>query len=124
LTAYLFDTNACSRILANDTVVIDGIREAGEEQFGTSVIVLGELVFMAEKSEFRSLNLVRVRELTADMTLYLLDEETAEIYGTLKALILSRFGPKEKARRRRATTVELGSVRMIFGSPRPHYATT
>lgn len=37
-----------------------------------------------------------------------MDEETADIYGEFKAEIITRFGPKERIRRRRTRIEELG----------------
>ncbi len=40
--------------------------------------------------------------------MYSLNEETAHIYGHLKAEIINHFGPKSKAKRRKITIDKLG----------------
>ena len=41
------------------------------------------------------------------MEIYPIDKETADTYGRLKSAIIDHFGPKERARRRKATTEKL-----------------
>jgi len=47
-------------------------------------------------------------EFLKDVEVYPVDNETADIYGNLKASILDRFRPKEKAKRRKAKMEKLG----------------
>jgi tRNA(fMet)-specific endonuclease VapC len=63
---------------------------------------------MAEKSERRDANLAEVEAFFKDIAVYPIDQETASIYGRLKAAIIDALGPKEKSKRRRATIGELG----------------
>jgi tRNA(fMet)-specific endonuclease VapC len=105
---YLFDTNHCSRVLENDSVVLQRLAAAGDATIATCAIVRGELIFMAEFSQQRSINLRRVETLLSRITVYPIDEEVADWYGSLKARLLDRFGPKAKAKRRRATLVGIG----------------
>src|SRR5204863_7859704 len=80
----------------------------GDTPVSTCVIVRGELVFMAEKSQRRTSNLTLVHRFLQDIRTYGVDEETADIYGQFKADILRRFGPKEKSKLRRAKIEGLG----------------
>lgn len=105
---YLLDTNHCSRIIFGDETLCQKISQIGESLISTNIIVSGELVFMAQKSNFKAQNLAKVRSFLADINLYSLNEETAYIYGHLKAKIINHFGPKEKAKRRTITIDKLG----------------
>lgn len=63
---------------------------------------------MAYNSEQRNSNLARVQIFLQDIGLYLVDEETAHIYGEFKAEIFARFGPKERKKRRKTQLEDLG----------------
>ena len=80
----------------------------GDAPVATSVIVRGELMFMAEHSKQREMNLRQIEAFPSTLDVYSVDEATADWYGTLKAALFARFGPKEKAKRRRATIQLLG----------------
>lgn len=105
---YLLDTNHCSRLLQGHTAITRRLEELGDTQVVTSAIVQGELAFMAHKSERKADNLQLVREFLEDIRVYPLDGTVADVYGEIKAAVLDRFGPKEKARRRKATVEKLG----------------
>jgi tRNA(fMet)-specific endonuclease VapC len=105
---YLLDTNHCSRLLEGDAAVVGKLEELGDVLVATCVIVQGELVFMAWKSQRPASNLRRVEEFLRDIEVLPIDDETADTYGRLKAGLLDRFGPREKARRRRARIEDVG----------------
>jgi tRNA(fMet)-specific endonuclease VapC len=105
---HLLDTNHCSRILQGHPYIIRKLEELGNQPISTCAVVYGELVFMAEKSQKKAENLNLIREFLKDIRVYPINNETADIYGRLKASLLDHFGPKEKAKRRRADTVKLG----------------
>ncbi len=106
---YLLDTNHCSYLLDNHPIVVQKFAELGNEDTAvTCVIVQGELVYMAQKSERKAENLRRVEQFLEQIEIYPISEETADIYGKLKAAIIDHFGPKEKAQRRRVTIEKLG----------------
>ena len=105
---YLLDTNHCSRLIFGESALSQKVERIGESLMATNLIVAGELIFMAQKSEYKTENLVKVNSFLADINVYLLDEVTAQIYGKLKADIINLLGPKEKVKKRKFTTQKLG----------------
>jgi tRNA(fMet)-specific endonuclease VapC len=80
----------------------------GDAPAATCVIVQGELVFMAHRSDHPSANEERVSQFLRGIEVLPLDADTADRYGRLKAAVIERFGPREKARRKRTRLAELG----------------
>lgn len=105
---YLLDTNHCSRIIQGDAVLVRRLQELGKVPVATSVIVCGELTFMAQNSQQRAANLIRVQVFLRGIDIYPIDRETADIYGQFKAEIINQFGPRERSRRRTTKIEELG----------------
>lgn len=85
---YLLDTNHCSRIIFGDSGVIDRTTQVGENSLFTCTIVQGELFYMVEKSQRRSENLATLEGFLQDLSIYGVDEQTAQIYGQLKVTFL------------------------------------
>jgi len=105
---YLLDTTHCSRIIQGDTGTIRRLSQLDEILVATCVIVRGELQYMAHKSQQRDSNLELVERFLQDIEVYPVDEEAADIYGRIKAALIHRFGPKERAKRRKAEIRKLG----------------
>ena len=95
-------------MLNRDPQIIARLVSLGSVAVATCVIVRGELVFMAAKSEQRTVNMARVEALLSSLPVYPIDPAAADWYGTLKAALIDRFGPKERAKRRRATLISVG----------------
>ena len=49
-----------------------------------------------------------MRRFIRDIRVCETDNETADIYGRMKASLLNHFGPREKAKRRKTETAKLG----------------
>ena len=108
MTTYLLDTNHCSFLLKGHPGLIRKMEELGDVPTLTCVIVQGELVFMAHRSDHPSANEERIHEFLRGIEVLPVDADTADSYGRLKAAVIERFGPKEKAKRRRTYLAELG----------------
>lgn len=105
---YLLDTNHCSLILLKNQTILDYIEQVGETNIATTIITVGELTFMAEKSTYKEQNLIRINEFISDIIVYYLDEKTAKIYGKIKASLIKQFGPKQKSKRQKTNITQLG----------------
>ncbi len=84
------------------------LEELGDAPAVTCVIVEGELAYMAHKSGHPAANEERVHQFLRGIEVLPVNAETADSYGRLKAAIAARFGPKEKAKRRRTAVAKLG----------------
>jgi tRNA(fMet)-specific endonuclease VapC len=104
---YLLDTNHCSAILAGNPKIIEKLKLPNLE-IVTCVVVVGELIYMAEKSEYRKDNLESVSKFLNDIKILFIDDKVSRIYGELKARLLNKFGPREKKERRRYSFKSIG----------------
>jgi tRNA(fMet)-specific endonuclease VapC len=74
-----------------------------------SVIVAGELLYGAYKSSKVTENLNTIYTLfDAVSEIHIVDTETMNIYGMLKAELIERFGPKDKTRLRNFRIESIG----------------
>jgi tRNA(fMet)-specific endonuclease VapC len=105
---YLLDTNHCSRIIAGDRSVIQATLSRRNAGMAISVIVEGELRFMAEHSERRSENRARVHSFLERFDLYPVSSDISDTYAQLKATLLKTFGPSDQAQRRKTRIRAIG----------------
>jgi tRNA(fMet)-specific endonuclease VapC len=105
---YLLDTNHCSAAILGNTKVLNRIAALENSLITTCVIVQGELVDMAERSQRRESNLSLVNRFLQGIYIYNIDKSTATMYGQLKAALFNEFAPKEKNKRRKTTITNLG----------------
>jgi tRNA(fMet)-specific endonuclease VapC len=105
---YLLDTNHCSFLIEGDSKVVNHFRERSEVIIATSAIVVGELRFMAQNSQQRTANLIKIQAFLQRIDVYSIDKQTAEIYGDFKSEIIRLFGPKEKRKRQTTKLRKIG----------------
>ncbi|PDW02362.1 type II toxin-antitoxin system VapC family toxin [Candidatus Viridilinea mediisalina] len=105
---YLLDTNHISLIIHGQQSVIAYLQKLGATKVTTCTIVRGELLYMAFKSERQRENMQHVEQMLAGIEVFAIDEATADWYGTIKARLIDRFGPKERAKRRNTTLAQIG----------------
>ncbi|MDB9455416.1 type II toxin-antitoxin system VapC family toxin [Dolichospermum circinale CS-534/05] len=105
---YLLDTNHCSRIIFGETNLIQQLELHSEACVATSVIVRGELLYMAAKSQQTAANIQQVKAFLNKIDLYPINLSISDIYGDLKGKLINTFGPKEKAERRKFNIQTLG----------------
>lgn len=105
---YLLDTNHCSRIIQGNPTVLEAILSRRNAGVALSVIVQGELLFMAENSDRKAENLDRVQTFLKMFDVYPISEEISQTYAQLKAGFLNTFGSKDKAQRRTTRIQSLG----------------
>lgn len=105
---YLLDTNHCSCLIQGHPVILRRLAELGDQPVATCVIVRGELLFMAHNSEQQAANLQLIETFLSEIYIFAIDNAVADTYGQLKADLLKRFGPKEKAKRRKSKVEQFG----------------
>ena len=105
---YLLDTNHCSNIILGNTFILNRLANIDNTLIATCVVVQGELVDMAERSQRKENNLALVESFFRGLYVYHIDETTATIYGQLKALLFNKFAPKERNKRRKTKMLDLG----------------
>jgi len=105
---YLLDTNHCSLAMNHQPDIMAQLSALGLAEVSTCVIVQAELIYMAENSQQRQSNLNRVIEFLNKVFIYDIDSKTAEIYGLFQAVLMRRFGLKEKKKRRRTRLIDIG----------------
>jgi tRNA(fMet)-specific endonuclease VapC len=105
---FLLDTNHSSKLLDGHPDLIRRLQFLKDAYVCTCVIVQGELRFMAERSEQREINIVRLRTFFRDIDVHPVSAEVADVYGEIKNALLTRFGPRNRNLRRGAKLEQLG----------------
>ncbi|TAE58038.1 MAG: type II toxin-antitoxin system VapC family toxin [Nostocales cyanobacterium] len=105
---YLLDTNHCSQAILGNVNLLRHLTEIENSLVTTCVIVQGELINMAERSQRYEANLALVHNFLQGIYIYHIDGFTANIYGQLKAALFNKFAPKEKNKRRKIKITNLG----------------
>ncbi|MEH2168126.1 MAG: type II toxin-antitoxin system VapC family toxin [Nostoc sp.] len=105
---YLIDTNHCSQAILGNVNILSRLAEVENSLVSTCVIVQGELIDMAARSQKQQINLALVRNFLSGIYIYNIDQKTANTYGQLKAALFNQFAPKEKSKRRKTKITDLG----------------
>lgn len=105
---YLLDTNHFSRLILGEAKIRQKIAGTGEQNVAISLITQGEVLYMAYNSERQERNLALVQSYLADIGIYRLNDEIADLYGQFKADIIRHFGPKDRQKRRKTKIETLG----------------
>lgn len=105
---YLLDTNHCSFLIEGEPKVINQFRQRSKAIIATNAVVVGELRFMAQNSQQKTANLLKIQAFLQRIDVYSIDNQTAEIYGDFKSEIIKQFGPKEKRKRQTTKLTEIG----------------
>jgi predicted nucleic acid-binding protein len=86
---YLLDTDTIVYLLKGHSEVTRSLAQHTDEIVGTSIITLMELYYGAFKSRQVAGNLARIRALEQRVKIWGLGNETAEVFGVLKAQLES-----------------------------------
>jgi len=106
---YMLDTNVCIRLMGGNPAIQQRIKMIKGTTINISVIVAGELLYGAYKSSKVTENLNTIYTLfDAVSEIHIVDTETMNIYGMLKAELVERFGPKDKTRLRNFRIESIG----------------
>jgi tRNA(fMet)-specific endonuclease VapC len=90
----LLDTNIISALLKGDTSVANHIDNASEVYI--SSVVIGELFYGAEYSVKIEQNIANIKQLLATYNILNIDDETAMVYGKIKADLRKKERPSLK----------------------------
>jgi len=88
---YLLDTNIVIPLLADDSWIKGKIRESAEVFI--SVIVIGELLYGAQKSSRRTENTAKIDEFIRNNVILSCDTETARTYAEIKEQLRKKGRP-------------------------------
>lgn len=108
---YLLDSNHCSSIINKNAEVIKRLDLLPRETvIAINTIILGELIFMVDKSERKRENLQNLQLFINSLRefIYPIDDETSKIYGQLCTEVFNFYAPKEKNKRRKFEIKDAG----------------
>ncbi len=91
---YLLDTDTCVYIIKKrPESVFKKVSALNADDVGISSITFAELVYGAEKSNYRDLNLLKLTEFAAPFRIVPFDSRAAAAYGSLRAGLESTGKP-------------------------------
>ncbi len=105
---YLLDTNHCSFILEGESAVVERLRQRATLTVSTSVIVAGELYFMAQNSQQQMANQLKIQVFLQRLDVLPITPAISSVYGGFKAELLQCYGSRERSRRRTTKLQEIG----------------
>ncbi|CAM3975906.1 PIN domain-containing protein [Bordetella muralis] len=90
---YLLDTNILIAALKRNPLVIEQLQRIPEDSLRLSTVVLGELYFEAEKSQFVERNRAKMDSLVHRFIQVGVDQITADCYGRIRAALEKQGTP-------------------------------
>ena len=105
---YLLDTTHCSHLLNKNQGIVRKLQELKDIPVKTCVIVKGELVCMATRSQMRRENEQKISSFLNDIEILPVDGNVAEEYGRIKDAVLTKYGPRKKTGKKRTTLKDIG----------------
>lgn len=105
---YLLDTTHCSHLLNGDEGIARKLAELNDTPVKTCVIVEGELVCMAVRSQRKEENERKVASFLNDIHVLPVDSKAAEEYGNIKNAVLTKHGSTRNTTRRKTTLRSIG----------------
>lgn len=88
---FLLDTNIIIRLFGEDELVLDWLKKVSE--IFVPCIVLGELLYGAQKSANVDANTVKIMEFFSQVKVLPCDTETAHYYGNIKNMLRKKGRP-------------------------------
>ncbi|MBE9055909.1 type II toxin-antitoxin system VapC family toxin [Sphaerospermopsis sp. LEGE 08334] len=67
---YLLDTNHCSFLIEGEPKVVNHFRQIGKAIIATNAVVVGELRFMAQNSQQKTANLLKIQAFLQRIDVY------------------------------------------------------
>lgn len=105
---YLLDTNHCSNAILGNKTILKRLELIEDTSIYTCVVVAGELVDMAKRSQQSKANSNLVQNFLQGICILKIDTITANLYGQTKASLFKQFAPKDKSKRRKTKITNLG----------------
>ena len=109
MNIYLLDTNQCSQIINKNPKILYKLGSLERDDIlATSVIVCGELMYMAENSARKNENTLIIRSFMENITIIDINRKVFDTYALIKAKIFNQFAPKNKKQRRKYKFEKIG----------------
>lgn len=105
---YLLDTNHCSMLIDNNSIISRKLEDLGATPVATCAIVRGELRYMVEHSTRKLENEEKVNEFLSGIEIFPVDDSAADLYGEIKQRIISKYGPKRTKTARKVELKDIG----------------
>lgn len=105
---YLLDTNHCSMLIDNNSIISRKLEDLGATPVATCAIVRGELRYMVEHLTRKLENEEKVNEFLSGIEIFPVDDSAADLYGEIKQRIISTYGPKRTKTARKVRLTDIG----------------
>ncbi len=88
---YLLDANIIIALFNGDKSIPPKLD--GAELVGISVVIIGELMYGAKKSQHIKENIAKIKKFVSRCSVFSVDEETADSYSTIKSALMKKGSP-------------------------------